>query len=217
MPRYSAVIFDLDGTLLNTLDDLTASVNHALAAHGYPPRSKDAVRGFVGNGMERLIQLATPSIISDEARAQVFASFKAHYAAHDRVKTRPYDGIREMLATLRRKGIQVAVVSNKSDQNVKTLCQECLGISLAIGEKPGVPRKPAPDSVFEAMARMNATAGDTLYVGDSSVDIQTARNAGLACLCVTWGFCEEAELLQAGAAKLAHTPGDVCAFVLGKE
>lgn len=216
MPCYSAVIFDLDGTLLNTLDDLATSVNHALAAHGYPTHTKDAVRGFVGNGMERLIQLATPTSISEEARFQVLASYKAHYAAHNRVKTGPYDGIREMLATLRQKGIQVAVVSNKNDENVKTLCQECLGLSLAIGEKPGVPRKPAPDSVFEAMAQMNATCENTLYVGDSPVDIQTARNAGLACLCVTWGFCDEAELLQSGAVKLAHTPADVSAFVLGK-
>lgn len=217
MPHYSAVIFDLDGTLLNTLDDLTNSVNHALAVHGYPTQPKDAVRGFIGNGMERLIQLATPPIISDEARTQVLASFKSDYAAHDRVETRPYDGIGEMLATLRQRDIKMAVVSNKNDENVKTLCKECLGLFLAIGEKPGVPRKPAPDSVFAAMAQMNATAEDTLYVGDSPVDIQTARNAGVACLCVTWGFCDEAELLQSGAAKLAHTPGDVCAFVLGKE
>lgn len=215
MLPYSAVIFDLDGTLLNTLDDLAASANHALAFCGYPTHTKDSIRGFIGNGVAQLIRRAAPSPIGDEAFAKVLAAFKNHYAAHNRVKTRPYDGIPEMLLALRQEGVQVGVVSNKNDENVKMLCQECLGVAIAIGERPGLPRKPAPDSVFEAMSQMNATVKNTLYVGDSPVDVKTAENAGLPCLCVTWGFSDEAELLGAGATHLAHAPADVVAFALG--
>ncbi len=209
MSAYSFVIFDLDGTLLDTLDDLTSAVNHALAAHGYPLHPREAVRGFVGNGVDMLVRRALPEGTEDDARARVLSTMLSYYHVHRQDQTRPYDGILDMLSGLRQKGVGIAVVSNKNDDNVKALCRDCFQIDLAIGERPGMPCKPDPAGVRLALEQLGATTENTLYVGDSLVDLETAKNAGLHCLAVTWGFCEEARLKDAGAVLLARHPQDI--------
>ena len=213
MPRFTAVVFDLDGTLLDTLDDLAASVNVALQKNGFPQRSREEVCHFVGNGMAQLIRCAVPEGTSQSEIEQVLAYFKSYYAQHNADKTRPYEGIQHMLEALRQQGIQVAVVSNKNDENTKVLSSSHFGIEVALGDQEGRQRKPAPDGIWQAMSLLGASAESTLYVGDSEVDVQTAQNAGLTCLAVTWGFRSQAELLTAGAVYFAAHPRDVVAFV----
>jgi phosphoglycolate phosphatase len=196
-----AVLFDLDGTLLDTLDDLTASVNHMLGRFGYPARSREFVRQAVGNGVRNLIARALPDG-ADAARAEeALAAFRAHYSEHLDVKTAPYPGVTDLLRALKAQGVGVGVVSNKYDGAVAALCGRHFGglVDVAAGEKPGVPRKPAPDSVLAAMRRMGAEAESALYVGDSDVDVATAHNAGLKCVAVSWGFRPRESLVAAGA------------------
>ncbi len=196
-----AVLFDLDGTLLDTLDDLTASVNHMLGRFGYPARSREFVRQAVGNGVRNLIVRALPDG-ADAARAEeALAAFRAHYSEHLDVKTAPYPGVTDLLRALKAQGVGVGVVSNKYDGAVAALCGRHFGglVDVAAGEKPGVPRKPAPDSVLAAMRRMGAEAESALYVGDSDVDVATAHNAGLKCVAVSWGFRPRESLVAAGA------------------
>ena len=213
MARFTTVLFDLDGTLLDTLDDLTAAVNHALAAFGYPVRTREEVRHFVGNGIGRLIRRALPEDHSPETHSAVLEAFKRYYAVHNADKTQPYYGIGEMLDSLRDMKCRVGVVSNKNDENVKRLAMHYFEMDEAVGERQGMPRKPAPDGVLALMKQMGADAASTLYVGDSQVDIDTARNAGIPCLCVSWGFRSEEELREHGGVYFAHTPMEVCAFV----
>lgn len=213
MPQYTTVLFDLDGTLLNTLEDLAASTNHALAAHGFPCRSQEEVRRFVGNGVQLLIQRALPPNAGDGDLRAVLDTFHQHYAAHNDVHTRPYPGIPAMLDALRHMGIALGIVSNKNQENVQALAHTYFAIETAIGQQPGVPTKPAPDSVLTAMKALHADPAATLYVGDSDVDVRTAANAGLPCLAVTWGFREEEELRAAGAIHFAHRPEEILPFV----
>lgn len=203
MPK--AIIWDLDGTLLDTLEDLAASTNAALTAHGYSPRSLSEVRAFVGNGVRNLILRALPRENCPDFEA-VFADFRAHYAAHCNDRTRPYPGILDALRELKAAGIPMAVVSNKLDPAVKALCRLHFGDLLdpAIGEGDGLARKPAPDMVFRALDRLGCTEG--IYVGDSEVDIATAENAGLPAVIVGWGFRPRETLLAAGAPRVI---GDV--------
>ncbi len=217
--RYDSVIYDLDGTLLNTIDDLAASVNHALRTFGCPEHSVAAVQRMVGNGMERLMRLALPSDLSAETFDAALAAFKAHYALHANDCTRAYDGIEKLLDRLAQAGVRQAIVSNKGDPFVKELAQRYFGrwITEAAGEQPGVRRKPYPDSVLKIMAEWNCSPARTLYVGDSDVDILTARNAGVDCASVTWGFRSEAELTAAGAALLVHSPQELRHVVLDGE
>lgn len=193
-----AIIWDLDGTLLDTLDDLTASANAALLAHGYAPRTRAEIRRFVGNGVKNLIFRALPPGDHPDFDA-VFADFRAHYAAHCNDQTRPYPGILSMLELLHAQGIPMAVVSNKLDSAVRELCKLHFGglIDVAVGECDGIRRKPAPDTVCRAMELLGVRRA--VYVGDSEVDVATARNAALPCICVSWGFRTEAELRAAGA------------------
>lgn len=188
-----AVIFDLDGTLLDTLEDLTDATNAALAAFGYPRRSLEEVRQFVGNGAARLIALAVPEGADPEP---VLAYFKEYYDAHCRIKTGPYPGILEALSQIAR-SCPVAIVSNKPDSAVKALCADYFPGIFALGEHPGCPRKPAADMVLKAMDTIGAKT--CVYVGDSEVDLETAKNAGVPCLSVLWGFRDRATLEQAGA------------------
>ena len=213
MAGITTVLFDLDGTLLDTLDDLAAAVNHALAFFGYPMRTREEVCDFIGNGIGNLIRRALPQEHSSETAQQVLEAFKSYYAAHNADKTQPYPGIGSMLETLRAMGCRVGVVSNKNDENVKRLSMHYFSIAEAVGEQQGVPRKPAPDGVLALMKQMGADAAHTIYVGDSQVDIDTARNAGLPCLCVTWGFRSREELQAHGGVHFANTPMEVCAFV----
>ncbi|MEA5016572.1 MAG: HAD family hydrolase [Candidatus Limiplasma sp.] len=213
MPRYTTILFDLDGTLLDTLDDLWGSCNFALRSCDMPERSREEVCRFVGNGVGNLIRRAVPMGTDPEQCARTLEAFKLYYAQHNADLTRPYDGIPEMLEELRKLGCKLGIVSNKNDENVKKLSLEQFGIEAALGEVPGVPRKPAPDGVRMLMEALGADPRRTLYVGDSDVDIETARNAGLPCLSVTWGFRGEEELREKGAAHFAHTPQDVVEFV----
>ena len=209
--NIKAVIWDLDGTLLNTLDDLAASVNAALAMNGMPLRSTEEVRAFVGNGIRNLMIRAVPGGEANPAFDKALEDFIRHYGAHSRDRTRPYDGILEMLDKLSAAGVKHAIVSNKIDFAVKALSRAYFGerMCAAIGDDPSRARKPAPDSVFAAMREMGVTAQETVYVGDSDVDVLTARNAGVPCVAVLWGFRDEACLRAAGAERLAHTPDEL--------
>ena len=215
--KYKLVLFDLDGTVLDTLEDLTDATNAAMAMHGYPTHSIDAVRSFVGNGIGSLIRCAVPSG-TDEAKIHtVLGDFKKYYGAHCADKTRPYAGVLEMLAALRAAGIRTAVVSNKADFAVKELAERYFkgSFDMAIGEREGIARKPAPDSVFEVMRAMDATPSECVYIGDSDVDVLTAKNAGIDGIFVTWGFRSEACLREAGAKTIVCTPAAITDLILG--
>ena len=213
---YQTAVFDLDGTLLDTLEDLFLAANHALALHGLPCRSRDEVRMFVGNGVEMLIRRAVPVGIDEELTRAVLADFKTTYAAICEDHTRPYDGIMDMLPALRERGIRVAVVSNKFDAATKQLCKKYFGdlVEVAIGERAGVRKKPAPDTVYEALKELGVTAEGAVYIGDSDVDIQTARNCGMPCISVTWGLRDKDFLLQNGAEILVDTPKDLLGVII---
>lgn len=209
--RYDTVIFDLDGTLLNTLEDLQSSVNYALAAYQMPQRSLEEIRRFVGNGVQRLIELAVPQKTSKEMLENVFAAFKEHYAIHCNDKTDLYPGIPELLIRLKTEGFRTAIVSNKLQEGVDTLYKQYFekSVEVAIGAREGIRKKPAPDSVFEAMKLLNAQKNRTVYIGDSEVDIATAHNAGLPCIAVTWGFRNRQEQEEAGGDVFAESPEEV--------
>lgn len=201
------IIWDLDGTLLDTLEDLADGTNHALRQFGYPERTIEEVRRFVGNGARRLIQQAVPE---GADAAEVLDAFYEYYNAHCRVKTKPYDGILGALAELGQ-NYPMAVVSNKPDAAVKQLCQQYFPGLYARGESADCPRKPAPDMVFKAMAAIGAEK--CIYVGDSEVDVETARNAGVPCLSVLWGFRDKQTLLAAGAEHFCADCGELPAAI----
>ena len=219
MPRYDTIIFDLDGTLLDTLNDLHAAVNHALTEMSFPARSLDQVRQFVGNGVAKLMERAVPPGTSPEDTTQALAIFKDWYARHSMDATAPYPGVPELLQALRAKGCKTAVVSNKFDGAVKGLCRTYFGdkIPVAIGESQGVARKPAPDTVRRALAELGAEAAGAVYVGDSDVDIETARNSGVPCLSVSWGFRDRAFLTAHGAARIVDTVADLEDVLTGRK
>ena len=198
MYRYDAVLFDLDGTLLNTLEDLTDAVNHTLRQFGFPTRTADEVRQFVGNGVRMLIERVLPQGAADPAMESALAEFRRYYTAHCDVHTHPYDGVPEMLAALQEAGIRLGIVSNKNDSAVQALAETFFGslVSVAVGGSDNIPRKPAPQMPLLALDTLNATPERTLYVGDSDVDAQTALNAGMDCMLVSWGF-RGRELLEA--------------------
>ena len=202
----TAILFDLDGTLLNTLADLADAVNHTLAHFGCPQRTKEEVRQFVGNGALRLIRLALPGNPDDPDEETVLDYFRTYYAAHSQVKTCPYTGIPEALAEIMRE-FPVAIVSNKPDNAVKILCSQYFPGVYALGESSACPRKPAPDMVYQAMAAIGADR--CIYVGDSEVDVKTAQNAGVPCLSVLWGFRSKAELEEAGASRFCQIPANL--------
>jgi len=212
MKRVKAVVFDLDGTLLDTLEDLAASTNAALVQNNLPVRTTDEVRSFVGNGIGKLIERAMPDGGAAHPRYQaVLDAFVSHYAAHSRDRTKPYDGIMDALDRLIRRGVKLAIVSNKIDFAVKELSSLYFGqrMQAAIGDDPSRRRKPAPDSVFAALGQMGVLPEEAVYVGDSDVDVYTAHNAGLLCCAVTWGFRSEESLVAAGAEYIAHTPQEM--------
>ena len=206
-----AVVLDLDGTLLNTLDDLTTSTNWALSNNGLPERTTEEVRTFVGNGIRLLIERAVPQGTTKELTEQTFADFKRHYVQHCQDKTCLYDGIPEMLQALKAAGLQMAIVSNKLQAGVDELYERYFSdtVEVAIGERLSVRRKPAPDMVQLALSELGVEASEAVYVGDSDVDLLTARNSGLPCISVLWGFRDREFLLQHGATDMAETPKDV--------
>ena len=213
---YKAVIFDLDGTLLDTLKDLANSVNYALREFGYPERTIDEVRRFIGNGVIKLMERATPDGIDEEAFEKCFNTFRSHYLEHMYDNTKPYEGIIEMLSILKEKGVKTAVVSNKLHSGVVGLCEDFFGgqLTSAYGVNTEDERKPQPKNVLRALADLGVGAEETVYVGDSEVDVQTAKNAGLKCIGVTWGFRSEEELFEAGAEYIAHSAEETADIVL---
>ena len=213
MNSYSTYIFDLDGTLLDTIGDLAASVNFALRTHGMPEHSLDDVRRFVGNGVRKLMERAVPDGADNPRFDETFATFRQYYMAHSLDTTRPYEGIPETLAALKARGCHLAVVSNKMMAATQELCHHFFPdtIEVAIGEDEaaGIRRKPAPDTVFAALKALGVGKEDAAYVGDSDVDIQTARNAGIPCISVLWGFRDRDFLLQNGAETFISTPSEL--------
>ena len=208
---YQTVIFDLDGTLLNTLDDLADSVDHALREMGWPPRSLAEIRQFVGNGVALLVERAVPAGTDPADAETCLALFKAHYALHMKDKTAPYPGVLDLLDALRESGLSTAVVSNKFDAAVKGLCGDYFGarIQAAAGESATAPKKPDPAMVRRALSDLGASADGAVYVGDSDVDIATAKNAGIPCVSVTWGFRNEDFLRAHGATRVVHSPEEL--------
>ena len=213
---YQTAVFDLDGTLLDTLEDLYLATNHALTRHGLPCRSRDEVRLFVGNGVEMLIRRAVPAGTDEETTLAVLADFKTAYAAICEDHTKPYDGILDMLTALRERGIRVAVVSNKFDAATKKLCEKYFGdlVEVAIGERAGVRKKPAPDTVHEALRELGVTAEGAVYIGDSDVDIRTAENCGMPCISVTWGLRDKDFLIENGAKALVDSPESLLGVII---
>ena len=202
----TGILFDMDGTLLNTLEDLLDATNYALAQCGYPLRTLPELRRFVGNGAENQIRMSLPEGASPEEVQRVLKIYKPYYTEHCQIKTRPYDGIMEALDTLKDK-YPIAVVSNKPDGAVKALCAEMFPGIFALGETPDCPRKPAPDMVNKACRAIGA---DTcVYVGDSEVDVVTAKNAGVPCLSVLWGFRDREEIEAAGGEHFCENPAEL--------
>lgn len=206
--KYSAVLFDLDGTLLYTLEDIAAALNRALAGRGMPPRTLEEVRAFVGNGSARLVERAVPQGCGAEETARVLSDYRADYDSNCDVRTRPYPEIPELLRGLSGAGYRLAVVSNKPDGAVKALVEAHFPgmFGVAVGEGPLVRRKPAPDTLLAALGKMGAGPAEAVYVGDSEVDIATAANAGLRCVSALWGFRTRRQLEEAGAAELISSP-----------
>ena len=211
MKQYSAYIFDLDGTLLNTLGDLCASCNYALKHMGFPTRTIDEVRRFVGNGVAKLIERAVPEGTPSDVTAETLAVFRKHYLDHGLDTTRPYDGITEMLEELKRRGKRIAVVSNKFNDATRQLCAHFFPttVEVAIGETSTIRKKPAPDTVMEAIRQLGVDTDGAVYVGDSDVDIMTARNCDMPCISVLWGFRDKDFLVQHGATTFAKMPADI--------
>ena len=200
----TGILFDLDGTLLSTLEDLTDAVNYTLRHYGCPERTQQEVCSFLGYGAKHLIASSLPENGKDFDVDAVLAFYQKYYAAHSQIKTRPYDGILDALEELR-KDYPIAIVSNKPDIATKPLCREYFGADIyALGESAGCPRKPAPDMVHQGMQAIGVKT--CIYVGDSEVDVQTAKNAGVPCLSVLWGFRDKAYLAQEGATHFCDDP-----------
>ena len=197
------ILFDLDGTLLDTIEDLADSVNYALAQYGCPARTVEEVTSFVGNGAKKLIQLSLPGKEDDPDVDIVLKTYQEYYALHSQVKTKPYEGIPEQLKAIGEK-FPVAIVSNKPDKAVKLLCEDLFPGVYALGERADCPRKPAPDMLYKAMEHLGVEK--CIYVGDSEVDVTTSKNAGAPCLSVTWGFREEEVLASAGGKYFCRKP-----------
>jgi phosphoglycolate phosphatase len=213
--RYNTVIFDLDGTLLNTLDDLRDSLNEVLTSKSYSPKSLEEVRRFVGNGVRNLIRMSIPEECNDEVVTHVMEEFKENYKHNMQNKTRPYNGIMELLLDLYRYNYKIAIVSNKYDSAVKELARTYFGnlIPVAIGETAEIKRKPAPDSIYTAVQELGSDLSSTILVGDSETDVRTAKNAGIPCIGVTWGFrCREV-LRSEGADYLIDTPKELLTLI----
>ena len=213
---YKLVIFDLDGTLLDTLEDLWGSVNFALNEFGFPLRTMDEVRSFIGNGVVKLMQRSTPEGTDEKTDKECLDCFRQHYLSHMRDNTAPYEGVIELIEKLRGHGIKTAVVSNKLHSAVVGLCDEYFPkiIDEAIGVSVESERKPSPINVHKAMEKLKSDADECIYVGDSEVDVQTAKNAGVKCIGVTWGFRDEKCLENAGADYICSTADEVYKRVL---
>ncbi len=215
MNNITTIIFDMDGTVLNTLDDLTDAVNHVFSQFDLPARSSEDYRKFFGNGIGYAMKCAAPEGTPDSLFDEMIPVFREYYDKHCLDKTRPYDGILELMSTLKEKGYKMAIVSNKIDSAVKELNDRFFSeyVAVAIGEKPGIKRKPAADTVLAALDELGASRSEAVYIGDSEVDLQTAKNSGLSCISVLWGFRDKNLLIENGATVFAKTPEDVLAIL----
>ncbi|MDE6005182.1 MAG: HAD family hydrolase [Oscillospiraceae bacterium] len=214
--KYQLAIFDLDGTILNTLKDLYLAMNYALREKNFPERSLLEIKSFVGNGILKLIKRSVPVGTSDEEIMQIHQIFREYYSEHCKDNTAPYSDIIEVIQKLRNAGIKTAVISNKIDSAVKILCQDYFPnlFDIVTGEKQGVPRKPAPDSVQAILQTLHYTSEQAIYIGDSEVDIQTAKNSGLSCISVAWGFRDEEFLKANGAGQIIFEPSALLNLLL---
>ncbi len=208
---YNYVIFDLDGTILNTLDDLYDSVNFALSAFSLPLRTKHEITTFVGNGIKKLIERSVPENTDKALTESVYFEFNKYYKLHSNDKTKPYDGITELINLLRNNGKKIAVVSNKVDYAAKSLCSLHFpdAFDYVIGQQENIRKKPYPDSVNAVIEYMGANKSETVYIGDSEIDIATAKNADIDCISVLWGFRTRSELINSGASVLASDTKDL--------
>lgn len=213
---YKLAVFDMDGTILDTLEDLKDSTNFALEKCGYPTRTYDEVRRFVGNGIRKLIERAVPEGLTVEQIDRVHEVFTEHYKVHCADKTKAYEGIKPLLEKLRASGVKTAVVSNKADYGVQELCKEYFDglFDYAVGEREGIRRKPAPDAVNEALRVLGIDKSEAVYIGDSDVDFETAKNAELPCISVLWGFRDEEFLREKGATLFVHDPAEIYDIVM---
>lgn len=215
--KYKAILWDLDGTLLDTLQDLRDAVAHALTAHDLPPRSLSEIRAMVGNGIRKLVERAVPEGTDPAVTDQVFEEFRAYYALHCSDTTVPYAGIRELLTELQGAGIRSAIVSNKADFATKDLARKHFGdlVDFAMGAREDMPKKPAPDMIAYALAELHVSPAEAVYIGDSEVDVKTAENAALPGIFVNWGFRDEAELRVAGARVIVSSPEELRGMLIG--
>ncbi|MDD4924098.1 MAG: HAD-IA family hydrolase [Dehalococcoidales bacterium] len=215
MEKYKAVIFDMDGTLLDTLEDITDSVNYALGSLGFAQRDLSEIRSYVGNGVIRMMELSFPDGTQNPLFNDAVSLFKRHYAKNCRNKTRPYDGIMELLELLIERGYKTAVISNKYDTAVKELNQFYFSdyIPIAIGESSDIKRKPAADMLLAALNRLSVPGEEAIYIGDSEVDIETAKNAGVDCISVAWGFRDRDWLVSHGAKTIVDSPEELAALL----
>lgn len=209
-------VFDMDGTILDTLEDLHDSLNYVLAKQGYQVRTLDEVRSFVGNGIAKLIERAVPCDCTKEQTLKVYEEFIPYYREHCAEKTKPYKGIRKLLENLKKDGIKLAVVSNKADAAVQDLCKQYFEglFDIAVGERAGMEKKPAPDEVQLVLDTLHVSKEEAVYIGDSDVDIETAFNSGLRLCAVTWGFREEKFLREHGAEWVFSDTEDLRAYIL---
>ena len=213
--KINTIIFDLDGTLLNTLEDLHACFNHAIQTYGYPTRSLEEIKSFVGNGIKKAIERALPYKIADEELEKIVEYFRQYYKEHMLELTKPYEGILELLEELKKRNYKLAVVSNKYDDAVKDLVRNYFGefIDVAIGEGYGVRKKPEADGVLKAINELGVKIENCIYIGDSDVDIKTAQNVGVPCISVLWGFREESFLKENGGNIFAKDPKDIIKII----
>ena len=211
---YDTVIFDLDGTLLDTLDDLMDSCNYALSTIGAPARTRAEIRRFVGNGIRNLMKQAVPGGEDHPRFEEVYTTMQSWYRAHNQIKTAPYPGVQELIRTLQKRGVPMAVVSNKPDSSVQILMKQWFPeITVGVGETQGLRRKPERDMVDYALDKLGTPAAHAVYVGDSEVDLATAANAELDCISVTWGFRDRELLEQKGARQFADTAEELLALL----
>ena len=213
--KYDAVIFDLDGTLTDTLADLKNSVNYALSQFGFPERTAEEIRSFVGNGVRKLVFLSVPENTPDDVSERCLSVFKEHYAANSLVETKPYDGITDILKKLKENKIKTAVVTNKMHSAAVDIVEFFFGnlIDVTVGQIDGIAQKPQPDGIYKALGLLGTSKDSSVYVGDSEVDCITAKNAGIPCIAVTWGFRDRDVLISNGADFIAESPLEIFDYI----
>lgn len=209
--KYKSYIFDLDGTLLDSLTDLAASCNYALRMNNMPERTIDEVRMFVGNGVRKLMERAISKGDNNELFEKTYSDFRKHYLIHNLDHTSPYKGVLKMLQALKNNGCNIAVVSNKFYAATQELVSHFFGeyVSVAIGERENIKKKPSPDTVFEALRQLNVDKDNAVYIGDSDVDVMTAKNSGIPCISVLWGFRNKKFLIDHGANVFVEKPSEI--------